>query len=269
MIGTVACVSCTGIYFEIEGNRLFCAHVNTWHIADGFDGADLGSSEPEHAEIVNAVYHRLILHSKEYGWSRDDVYIKTLTVVCPEPEAQAYAVPEAVRLFFGLNYMPYVQKAHGFVIKPGPRGADGGPAGKILACTDAVLKSDDEVRNGRPAYVRDAFPKDVKFFEYKHTNREVVLQQWCYTVGHQWHHVEPSYATRFERRIPVDADTTVQKFASYNMMLKGAGEEGPVTANRKNAENRENGRDWQYVSASGDLFLIQGFRRRDVLPVEE
>ena len=27
-IGTQGCVSCTGIYIEIEGNRLFCAHIN-------------------------------------------------------------------------------------------------------------------------------------------------------------------------------------------------------------------------------------------------
>lgn len=258
LIGTVKCVSCTAIYFEIKGNRVFCAHVNTWHNPDKYEVPFLKSNDPEHKEIKKAVYRRLILHAEEYGWDpKKDVYKNTLTVVCPQPDAQAYAVPEALRKFLGLDYTPYVHKGHGFVMTPGARGPDDCPVGQVLQVTWGFMKSEDRKRDGTYGYVRDAFPEGLKWISYKHSNNEHVLQQWCYTVGQQWHHIEPNYDSRFGRRIPVDENTTVQKFATWNTMSQG-GEEVPITVERDNSfKENDGGCYWQYTGDTGELFAVQ------------
>lgn len=256
-IGTVKCVSCTGVYFEIKGNRCFAAHIDTWHNEDRFDCRYPQKDDAEWKEIVSAVVERLGIHSREYRWTPKDVYKETLCVVCPLPEAQAYAVPEALKMFLGLEKRPYVQMAHGFIMCPGVRHEDdGGPIVHLLEVKYGVKNEE----TGELEAVRDTFPKTIDRVAYKHSNNDHVLEQWCYTVGQKWHHVEPYYDSRFGRRIHVEQGTTIQTFArpSY-IYLDGKEVKTNVVRDEDYKKEEAPGAKWRFTDQFGKPIVLDGF----------
>lgn len=93
-IGTTKCITCVGVYFEIKGNRCFCAHINVWHLGNKRLGPSdtVPRLEPitvVYDEICESITSRLERHSKEYGWTtngphgENDSVPGTVKMVCP------------------------------------------------------------------------------------------------------------------------------------------------------------------------------------------
>lgn len=133
-IGTKDCVTCVGVYFEIEGNRIFCAHINAWYSIDPRPRpGGLVEGSDEYHDIRAAVARRLEDHASEHGWTASSVDTDTLRLVGRYPGASGHAVPDGIMDFFHLAESPRVDdRFYGFLIAPGVRTKNDCMAGRFL-----------------------------------------------------------------------------------------------------------------------------------------
>lgn len=241
-IGTVKCVSCVAVYFEIKGGRFFCAHINTWHDSKSFFVDNLEPGSPAQKKIAFALFDRFEKYPDEYDWTWEDAKPKTLFMVCPEPDAQARVVPEVVQAFLRLDHTPRLHHGHGFIIQPGYPGPDGRSIGLTLEVGWGTRRSDK-----KRVYVRDAVPEEFEWRKYQHSNGEAVLQRWCYTIGRGWHHIDVKKYSRFEKNIPVHQKKTLQQFAPYGKKWQTG---GPVPT-LGGSEHSFTEADYSRITASG------------------
>lgn len=142
-IGTDQCFTCAGVFFEIEGNRCFCAHINGWFTSIGGTFI-LEGSEP-YEDIKSNVARHMHEHAKNHGWDRDDVDIDTLKIVSPHPDMTGWAIVDGIHKFLGLgvkNRSKVMLKKHGFLIAPGAQSKSGGMVGKYLGQTERASIDD-------------------------------------------------------------------------------------------------------------------------------
>lgn len=117
-------VKVLGVYFELKGNRMFCAHLNVWHEEDDGQGWLMLDHDPYPTNSVNwvevrdVVSQRMLEHSADHGWTADDYKPDTLRFVSFFPMYAAKAVVAAFLDFLKVPNMPAIRLAHGFAIKP-------------------------------------------------------------------------------------------------------------------------------------------------------
>lgn len=117
-IGTRNCVTCVGVYFEIFGNRCFCAHINAW-MSDDNSGEAVTPGGATYQEINEQVYNRMRVHAEDHGWDASEYIQGSLRLVCPLPHVLGYAVQDALQRFLGFARRPFTpSKQHGFMVMP-------------------------------------------------------------------------------------------------------------------------------------------------------
>lgn len=171
MIGTTGCISCLGVYFELRGNRVFCAHIN----ALNHDGVKrkprIQPKSAEYYQMKEMINRRFRAVSERDGWTKADYLSNTLTLVCPNDELAAYAVAEAINEF--LDAKQPVEDSPGFIFTPGFSTGPNGPLGTIL------LESEREGDWKR----YEAMPEEVKQIMEDGSHGRNALQPWTYVTG--------------------------------------------------------------------------------------
>jgi hypothetical protein len=103
-IGTSQCLSCVGVYFAIDSNRCFAAHIRA---SIGCGGGKSGRSsglavedQEAYSNIYHAVQNRLEAESRKSGWGRKTEWMrKSLVMVCsqlPYPGEERLVAGQAV-----------------------------------------------------------------------------------------------------------------------------------------------------------------------------
>lgn len=171
MIGTTGCISCLGVYFELRGNRVFCAHIN----ALNHDGVKrkprIQPKSAEYYQMKEMINRRFRAVSERDGWTKADYLSGTLTLVCPNDGLAAYAVAEAINEFLEANEP--IEDSPGFIFTPGFSTGPNGPLGTIL------LESEREGDWKR----YEAVPEEVKQIHEDGSHGRNVLQPWTYVTG--------------------------------------------------------------------------------------
>lgn len=87
-VGTDGCIATVAVYFEISGNRFFCAHLDFWHKSGEKDIMVLPKLTETQAEIMKAdLKTRLAEHAARHGWTAKDVDLTTVQMVSPYPHS--------------------------------------------------------------------------------------------------------------------------------------------------------------------------------------
>lgn len=192
-IGTTGWITCVGVYFEIKGNRCFCAHINAWHRGANRTKPDatpnLMRHDNEYHEIFQAMTSRFQKHSREYGWTTDgpngenDYVPGTLQLVSPFDVVVRHVVVRAICDFLYLDELrdsPPLYRAQGFSFEPGMYSSDRLPKGTI---EDRIHKAVDPQTGNKTIRYWD-LPDRIETFEYKEGNHaQFDLQPWTYQGG--------------------------------------------------------------------------------------
>lgn len=86
-IGPRGCRSYVGVYFKVDDNRCFCAHINPYLYIneDKHSNREWVVTSEEGERVKQAVLKRLKQEAGEQGWSPQNPDIrKTIVVVCPQ-----------------------------------------------------------------------------------------------------------------------------------------------------------------------------------------
>lgn len=125
LIGMYWCHYCVGVYFRVDANQCFCAHINVYTLTvEIFSGLTVTEGEDIEQQIIDKMMNEL--HSNDWNPERAE-FGDNLVVVCPEYER--YADPEplgidgfalertswyavrAVREFFRRTAKPMLEEA--------------------------------------------------------------------------------------------------------------------------------------------------------------
>ena len=180
-IGTTGCITCIGMYFEISGNRVFCAHVNAWMSDDPCsNGIDPGSDM--YKEIKTQFVKKLQKEAVEHGWSAKMVKQETLTLVTPSPEALGGAIQDAIKEFLGMKAQPYTRWMHGFILLPEGRFKDNKLQEKFLGAHWS-----EEVGGPEPQLVFDKVPDSFQVVPFTDSKGQEEQRDYTFTGGRGWH----------------------------------------------------------------------------------
>lgn len=134
----------------------------------------------EYDEIRAQIYFRLKNHAKNHGWDRTSVKMDTVKLVSPHPEATAFAAPDAIsKDFFGLDHRIPIEFAHGFLVAPGSRNAEGRQ--QML-----ILQVEHEDWDGDRISLYYDVPDDCEEMAYVKPDGAPVDQSWTYTANWGW-----------------------------------------------------------------------------------
>lgn len=191
-IGTRWCITCLGVYFELGGNRVFCAHVNAWESSDPSREWELPTGGPDYRKMKNAFVQRLKAHSRKFGWGPSDVYRQSLILVSAQPGTCGYALEDGLKEFLGLAERPETMTQHGFIIAPGKkqRIQRAGREYKKAVCELLGFKQiflfDDP---DRPERLYDSLPNNFEeraYVDLDHPGKKVKAE-FTYTGTIGWH----------------------------------------------------------------------------------
>ena len=209
LIGTKSCVTCIGVYFEIQGNRCFCAHINAWPVDSRADlpWNPFPEGTKEYNIIKADVTRKMKQHSKENDWSIDDVCWETLVLVCPYPQVAGNAVTAGIGDFFSMSDPPKVrQDTSGFIMFPGLRSTRVG-TGVSRTYVGNLLKYRWELDDPTQLYVQSHVEdisepfREIPFIEQSSlTDHKVKIRandHFTYTVRVGWHHAQDHIAMRY------------------------------------------------------------------------
>ena len=81
-IGTHVCVTCVGVYFKVDDDRSFCAHIK---VDNGFNHPKNLIMQSDGQELRTMVFERLVAHGEAEGWDIHDLeFGENLIIVCPK-----------------------------------------------------------------------------------------------------------------------------------------------------------------------------------------
>ena len=94
-VGTYGCITCVGIYFEIDKKKCFAAHINSWIKRDREDQGLRALTPAEGERLKNEVLKRFRECAEEHKWDPTDKQthaniVATLLLVCPRYNITAY-----------------------------------------------------------------------------------------------------------------------------------------------------------------------------------
>lgn len=124
LFGVEKCTTGVGVYFEIDQDMFFCAHINfsTGGLSDDSDEASVVAA----GDIARIIASRLNALSKNQGWNADQVNINSLIMVCPLEKWDAgEATANGVYQFLtnrpdlpnqGTQFLN--TQVHGFIVEP-------------------------------------------------------------------------------------------------------------------------------------------------------
>lgn len=116
-IGTQYCMKGVGVYFEIDPDMFFCAHMDCSVKGRNSDVP----SENDAATIEQSVFNKLEQYRRWQQFRIDDVNPNSLVIVSTLEEWGGKAVAHGVRRFLRMETTPdklLNNRAHGFVIEP-------------------------------------------------------------------------------------------------------------------------------------------------------
>ena len=122
-VGTLGCITCLGVYFQIDDYLFFCAHIDAYETSARRTGEKL---RPEvELDITVAVLDRLKQHAKDSGWSPRSVQKDILILACPDRDEYAYTVSNGIADFLTEPreqlFLMIKTNSRGFIIQPGAR----------------------------------------------------------------------------------------------------------------------------------------------------
>lgn len=188
-IGTQGCVTCVGVYFEIDSNRIFCAHINAWSQTGVDHYYVMSPARKEWKEIREAIKGQLAEHADLHGWEALDVRVETIILTCPRMPAAGAAVVAGICDFLGipLHRQPNVKLAHGFIVVPGARTGLGMQQVKYLTSS----------WNFEGAQWREDFDMPKEFVTVPYASKGLLVEQTLsYTVGEGFHTIVDPTGTR-------------------------------------------------------------------------
>ena len=172
-IGTEGCVSCVGVYFQVDQTRCFCAHIDA-ALNQDFQEAP---NPDQFKEMKDQISGRLKEHANGQGWDPKTIIKDTLIIVCPFPDRPGSAAIAAVQEFLGMKGSTVHSDKHGFTVEPSSTGS---LSVKLLA---------------------HRFVKPERILDLNFTKRAAGLKkdEWRYTCGKGWGKSRPSSAERSDR----------------------------------------------------------------------
>lgn len=176
-IGTELCTTGIGLYFEIEKDRCFCAHIKI---------------ENKHPDLVDevptAIAFRIRHEAHRRRWYPGYVNGRSITVVSMHPEVPKELIEEGINKVFKLNnssallnYVPAKvdTTTHGFIRKHSQiEGGHSNAVPKSLAW-DPESDSPRETMTSRPTEL-------VVTRSLSHPDLQLEANQWKYVVGKGW-----------------------------------------------------------------------------------
>lgn len=175
-IGTTGCITCIGVYFEISGNRVFCAHVNAW-MSDEPESDGIETDSDMYKEIKTQFIKKLQREAAGHGWSAKMVKQETLTLITPSPDALGGAIQDAIKEFLGMKVQPSTRWMHGFIMLPGGRFRN--------KLQEKLLGAHWDQEKAETIF--DEVPTSFQEVPFTDNERQLVQLDYMFTGGRGWH----------------------------------------------------------------------------------
>lgn len=130
-VGTLNCHTCVGLYFPIDAERCFCAHMNAFiSRAGGHVTPDRCCNPTEGNAVHDMVLSRLEVVAHQHGFTASSIDRARIVMVCPYPGGNSTLsaatqhsprrtgsyVIDAIRAFFQSPQLVCDKQAQGFVV---------------------------------------------------------------------------------------------------------------------------------------------------------
>ena len=96
-IGTWGCLTCVGVYFAVDDNRCFLAHINA--LREFGEHRDSRACTPAEGDrLKQKILEKLYKEAQDQDWRADDPRIReTIVIACPKQVTESWQLVHRVR----------------------------------------------------------------------------------------------------------------------------------------------------------------------------